>query len=365
MSKREVHFIPACHSKEEWDMVDQIPYRGEMLIEIGGERPYFKLGDGLLPYRDLPYVNSFLELVNGIWYLDGENTGLKAGLTPEENTVLTQAALSEKQRLNAESVRVANEIRRNTEEANRKLLAASLENIRADLEEISGAHVSRILSDLYDQMSVIKRASIEESKTYIHEGALVRPKYSAADGTFTAEPVGFLLANDIKEHAIDNPHAWGRLTFKVKATGVTGRRHILVYAKDNDQIAYALELREGSGMYMLDVYNAKSIVINTMTAPNVSFEMWDFHVTAVDGLRIKNDVQRTSIQTVDGSLRFTVQSSEPGYILMYSLSDDTVRYAVEVNSMQKFYSVNVGTVKDIVVSTLTLPTADVKLEWRR
>lgn len=64
MPERDVHFIPAQATKEQWMGIDKIPYRGELLIEIGGETPQLKIGDGLRPYRDLPYFE--ITMVNAI-----------------------------------------------------------------------------------------------------------------------------------------------------------------------------------------------------------------------------------------------------------------------------------------------------------
>lgn len=54
MAERDVHFIPAQMKKDEWMRVDKIPYCGELLIETGSVC-LIKIGDGLRPYRDLPY----------------------------------------------------------------------------------------------------------------------------------------------------------------------------------------------------------------------------------------------------------------------------------------------------------------------
>lgn len=84
MARAETHFIPAQMTKEEWLKVDKVPYRGEILVEMGGVVPRFKFGDGMQLYKDLPYSSAYVELKDNQWVVDGKPTGLLAGLTPEQ-----------------------------------------------------------------------------------------------------------------------------------------------------------------------------------------------------------------------------------------------------------------------------------------
>lgn len=61
MAERAVHFIPARMTREEWEKCEKVPYRGELLIEVDDNGSRLKIGDGLRPYRDLPYVEIKME----------------------------------------------------------------------------------------------------------------------------------------------------------------------------------------------------------------------------------------------------------------------------------------------------------------
>lgn len=120
MAKREVHFIPASNTKTGWEMVDKIPYRGEILFETGGKRSYFKIGDGVLPYRDLPYANFYVELRDSEWVINGVETGLVAGISRDETEALLKAIEFEEQRQRDEKERQVQERNRIDEEKKRR-----------------------------------------------------------------------------------------------------------------------------------------------------------------------------------------------------------------------------------------------------
>lgn len=100
MSERDVHFIPAQMSREEWQKVDKIPYRGELLIETdrGGR---IKIGDGLRPFRDLPYFTSADGLEYGVIIGDGIDRVIVLGpdqtieSVPNNSLIITQDEITD------------------------------------------------------------------------------------------------------------------------------------------------------------------------------------------------------------------------------------------------------------------------------
>lgn len=82
MNKLNIRLVHTHDTASKWDnLTEFIPCKGEIIVyDVDNTHTYerFKIGDGVTSIKDLPfsieqYVNSLLNITDGILYADGGN----------------------------------------------------------------------------------------------------------------------------------------------------------------------------------------------------------------------------------------------------------------------------------------------------
>lgn len=280
---------------------------------------------------------------------------------------------AENKRKSAESTRVTAESNRSTEEVKRveqykkmtELMTVLGDNPTVEIAE----EVTKLKAEdkvILDKLQAIKD-NIDNLADYDFDGQnYIKSKFYVKLGKayYDSENIGFRVKNDIIKHTFTGSD-WSRLYFKAK-TDLAGVDNILVYNLTDDRIRYAPKITNLAGQYAIDVFNATEVLFNTTTIPDKNVSIWDIKPVKVDGIVIKNDIKKVPIMADGGKLRFIVSQdmAEDGHILIYDLADTTKRFAIKVTNYRQDYELEVGSLKEIVINTTTLPTSTVKLEWR-